>query len=402
MKFFQKICEILKSKEKKRIIVLDASALEIQSSMQIIEQSYKVILLTGTIRELDNAKNKNNIYGVNARIIAKKSREDENSQKYICVAGYEKNSYQDDNIIDYCRKNRKTVILTNDNNLCNMAKAYHIPYIFAEDEEQNIKEKETCKKANNIKGAVFLDEKLYILNNIGNRINFVYRNNENIQNNSVSKVELQIGDIVYQAISKKDSVVVVKYKVIEISKSNYASVCCHYKINLSETEVLKDLLLPEKVKDEIMALSEQSNNKKIKVPQIPNNKMTLKKENKEKVKESKKEQKKQLQLEILFLPNFIRVKYKKNYYITVKLEREGTLIDLKDYNSGDILYILKYDTSQICFEIEKHIIVFKDNKYESEKIEEQRIWYVNEIYKLNICEELKEEIRKLFLEYTGY
>lgn len=402
MKFFQKIFEIFKKKEKERIIVLDASALKIQSSMKIIEQASKVILLIGTIRELDNAKDKDNTYGWNARIISKKSREDENSQKYICVAGYEKNSYQDDNIIDYCKKNKNTVILTNDNNLCNKAKAYHIPYIFAKDEAKKIKKEDTFKKANNIKGVVFLHEKLYIPNNIGNRINFVYRNNENIQNNSVSKVELKIGDIVYQTISKNDNIIVVKYKVVEISESNYAGVCCHFKINISETEVLKDLSLPQEVKNEIIALSNQNNNEKIEVPKIPKSKVILEKENKEKVKKSKKEQKKQLQLQILFQPNFIRVKYKKNYYITVKLEREGTLIDLKDYNLGDILYILKYNISGRFLEMEKHIIVYKENKYESEKLEEQRVWYINEIYNLNISEELKEEIRKLFLQYTGY
>ena len=132
-------------KDNRLTIILDTSALNSAKSMEVIEAAAKVVILTGTIDEIDNLKTAGGLFGNNLRAIARKSREDAESKKFVCVPGYEKYKYQDKNIVDFCkkRKNKKTTILTADNNLCNLAKAYHIEYIFMqpEDRTEQVKEK---------------------------------------------------------------------------------------------------------------------------------------------------------------------------------------------------------------------------------------------------------------------
>lgn len=132
-------------KDNRLTIILDTSALNSAKSMEVIEAAAKVVILTGTIDEIDNLKTAGGIFGNNLRAVARKSREDAESKKFVCVPGYEKYKYQDKNIVDFCkrRKNKKTTILTADNNLCNLAKAYHIEYIFMqpEDRTEQVKEK---------------------------------------------------------------------------------------------------------------------------------------------------------------------------------------------------------------------------------------------------------------------
>ena len=85
MKFLQKVWKKLIKREK--AIVLDVSALKSKRAMEIIEEATKVILLTGTIKELDKYKNARESFGGNIRTVSRKSREDEKSKKYVCVAG---------------------------------------------------------------------------------------------------------------------------------------------------------------------------------------------------------------------------------------------------------------------------------------------------------------------------
>ena len=138
---------IRKEAKKDRTIILDTSALNWPRSMEVIDEAEKVIILTGTIMEIDNLKTAGGMFGNNLRAIARKCREDQKSEKFICVADYEKHSYQGKNIIEYCKKNKKTTILTSDNNLCNLAKAYKIEYIFIQAEEKPEQEKEEVKEA---------------------------------------------------------------------------------------------------------------------------------------------------------------------------------------------------------------------------------------------------------------
>lgn len=149
---------IRKEAKKDRTIILDTSALNWPRSMEIIDAAEKVIILTGTIDEIDNLKTAGGVFGNNLRTIARKSREDEDSKKFVCVPGYEKYSYQDKNIVDFCkkRKNRNTTILTSDNNLCNLAKAYKIEYIFIQAEEKPEQVKEDIS---DVKEEVVVEEK---------------------------------------------------------------------------------------------------------------------------------------------------------------------------------------------------------------------------------------------------
>lgn len=142
MKLFKKIKRKKdNSTTKNRTIILDTSALNSYKAMEIIEEEgTEVIMLTGTILEMDNWKHKKGVFGNNVRKISKKSREDKESKKFICVADYDEYSYQDRNIIEYCRKNKEVIILTSDNNLCNIAKAYNIKYIFIEQDFEIDKE----------------------------------------------------------------------------------------------------------------------------------------------------------------------------------------------------------------------------------------------------------------------
>ena len=131
-------------------IIIDTSALKSKAAMKIIDKSKKVILLCEIIDEMDKFKKQNNLFGSNIRELARKSREDENGRKYICVKGYGKYKYNDKNIIYYCRLHRNAVIVTCDNLLCNHAKAYGIKYIFLEDSKKKSSKVKSKKKKCNI------------------------------------------------------------------------------------------------------------------------------------------------------------------------------------------------------------------------------------------------------------
>lgn len=146
MKWVKKIYSFFaKEKEREEVIILDASALKTHKAMEIIEQASKVILLLGTIKELDKEqKDSTDLYIKNKCYVLRKSREDVEGQKYLCILGYEKYSYVDDNIIEYCKYHKNTTILTCDNGLCNKAKAFHISYIVPYDKP--IAESQPVKK----------------------------------------------------------------------------------------------------------------------------------------------------------------------------------------------------------------------------------------------------------------
>lgn len=277
MKFLRKLWK--KLRKRKLTIVLDVSALRTQRAMKILEEAPKVVLLTGTIKELDKYKNEKENFGENIRFISRKSREDEKSEKYICVAGYEKESYQDYNIIEYCRKNKNTIILTNDNNLCNMAKAYEIPYIFPKDEELQ-----------NIKDVVAEGGKLYL---------------------------------------------------------------CKEK----------------QPKDKI--------------------------ENKGK-EEPKKEQ------QVKFYPNYIKVKRINNHITCMKVVRNEKIISIRDYKEEDILYVFECGKKHKCIKIKEYRIKKENGEYVAKEESENVIWYINEIFKSNFPEELKDEIWKFYIKNSGY
>lgn len=385
MQFLQNIWKnfIGKTKKEERIFILDACALKTKQAIKKIEEASKVILLTGTIRELDKNKKGKDQYGKNICIISKASREDVKSEKYVCVDNYNKYDYQDDNIIDYCRNHKGVIILTADNNLCNMAKAYRIPYVFLDDEE--IKEEEKRKNSRqNIRGVTFQNGELY-LSKKENNTTFVLRNQKILQEDSVCDVKLQLGDIIYLLKSKDEQIIIIKYEIEEIKNSNYAHLSSHIKMDFSELGKIEEKHLPKEVKNQIYLLFQQDTKQK---EVIQNEKLERKEET--------------ISQEVCFYRNNIYVVRKENYYTCAKVEREGKLINIRDYKVGDLLYLLKYNKKKRYLKVEVYEIVKKNNKYTIEQKNKCIIWYINEIYQTHFSEELKEEIRKFYLRQLGY
>lgn len=258
----------------KRTIILDTSALNSYKAMEIIEEEgTKVIILTGTILEMDNYKHYKGTFGNNLRTIARKCREDEKSEKFICVADYDEYSYQDRNIIEYCRKNKEVVILTSDNNLCNLAKAYNIPYMFIEAE--------------------------------------IYEEDEQIED-------------------------------------------C------------------EEVKE-------------------------VKEEEKEEIKEFVRQY-------IYFNENGIRFAPRRGFYTYLRLETEdGEIFDKLDtYKEGDFLYEILCSKRSKFIEITKFKIIKKDGKYFPEQLQKEEVHYMNEIFRLRLNEDIKNQIFDIFKENCEY
>lgn len=267
----------LEKDEPMKTVVLDTSALESEEVMKVIEKVSKVILLTGTIKELDNYKNAEGIFGSNIRYISKKSREDVNQEKYVCVGNYENSDYQDDNIIEYCRNNKSVTILTSDNNLCNFAKAYSIPYIYMQ----------------------------------------VENNNKPVKQN----------------------------------------------INIVENKPSSSIQTIKKEKTEMKRVAEY-------------NKYS----------------------DFEFHKKTIRAKQIKNYYMNIRLVRDGKIINLKEYKEGDFIYLLKFHKILRFFEIEEYEIIKYGEMFDVREINFYRVYYLNDIFRLHFPEELEEEIRKFFLD----
>jgi hypothetical protein len=106
---------------------------------------------------------------------------------------------------------------------------------------------------------------------------------------------------------------------------------------------------------------------------------------------------------VFFYNNYIGVCRYEKYHTETRLERNNKLINIQDYKPGDYLYILRYNKKYKYVEITVMEIVLEKNKYKAyEKEERQRVYYINEIYKLDCSEELKEEIKKIILHDTKY
>lgn len=359
---------------KGQTIILDTSALESNEIMQVIEKAKKVILLCGTLDEMDNHKKENRLLGINIREVSRRSREDEKSEKYICVAGYQRHSYNDKNIIDYCRLHRKTVIVTCDNNLCNYAKAYGIRYMYLERAKKEEKQQKIVRQK--VKGVIYEGEKLYFCTNKNNKNFFLYRNKKIIEFTSSEKVELEVGDIIFMVKNSNGQLTLTEYEIQVISEHNYAFCKNKELIESCKKYDVKEKDFPKEVIDYILTLL---NPKK----EIENTDMQKNKE-------------------VHFYKNWIGVNRYENYHTDVKLERNGKLINLQDYQEGDYLYILRYNISNQYIEITVNKIVLEDNQYEVCDIEKQRVYYVNEIYKLNFSEELKYAIWRFFTSNRGY
>lgn len=389
MNFFNKMKELLNSKKEEtdeRIYILDTCALNSSEAMQIIEQASKIIILTGIIEELDKNKyNSNKKFSENVCTICRKSREDQNSEKYVCVAGYDKHTYQDDNIIDYCKEHKNVTILTCDNNLCNKAKAYGIPYIFPKRDKEEI----GTHKRVNIRGIEFENENLYITNGDANRFYLVIRNGVPINANSAKKRKLEVGDHVFKVKRKNENVIIVEYKIIEISPSMHAIEKMSAKVGMQEIDRLSEDKFPKEVKEKAKSLLEG------KKQECKDNTKAV---NKDKAKTAKKSS----EQEILFENRWIRVQSSKQYAYYINVERQGKLIKTQDYATGDLLYVSKYNKKQNNLEIHVYKIEMKNNQYVAEKLNQYKLWLVNEIYNTDLPEDLKDEIRSFFVKNARY
>lgn len=245
MTFFEGIYQKFKEQksQKGRTLILDTCALHSDEAMQRIEEASKVIILLGTIKELDKHKNDGGKFEDNIRQVCTESRKDEKSEKYVCVVGREKYENVDDNIIDYCRKHKKVTLLTSDNNLCNKAKAYQIPYLFVE--------REKVGRAD-IKGCTFETENLYISKEKNGRYHFVLREGKIIDFDM--KLKLEKGDTVFQLVNKKDKVRIMQYEIVVIRPSNYAIASINVDIDAFEKKDLRKCLLPKEVKQQLLQM----------------------------------------------------------------------------------------------------------------------------------------------------
>lgn len=107
--------------------------------------------------------------------------------------------------------------------------------------------------------------------------------------------------------------------------------------------------------------------------------------------------------ELYFYKNWIRPSKKDGYKTYLIVEREGKRIKTSDYQEGDFIYLLSYHINQKHLRrIYTYEIIKEDKQYDARKINEDTIWYINEIYMLSLSEEVQEAIRTFYLQYVNY
>lgn len=411
MKFIKKLKELFRKKEE-RPIVLDTCALETKQVMEIIEKAQKVILLTSILEEMDNHKMDKKELGYNVRKILRESRQDKNSEKYVCVAGYEKYKYNDKNIIDYCIKHRKTIIVTSDNYVCNIAKAYRLEYIFIEREEEKKKVTKVKKKEKqnilrqNIKRVQYEEGRLYLNINMMKEYKFfLYRKNILQITDSIDKKELKVGDNIFMLHKKSEDLIIQEYEIVNLQEAGYAICKNKVCIDLSKDSNVENNF-PEEIKKYILE-NINENSKEIEMQREEENKIEEKKETLEimteqKEKDANQQVEKEGKSEIHFYKNWIRVNRNKEYHIKELVIRENKLIPIQDYQQGDYLFVLKYNINKKYIEIFVYEIEFENDNYTPKEMDKQRIYYINEIYKLDFSEEIENAIWKFYISNTGY
>ncbi len=357
-----------------RTIILDACALKSQEAIEIIENAEKVIVLTGTIRELDKNKDNEEQYGINVRYIGKKIRQDTKSKKYICISKYENYRYNDDNIIDYCIWHNEVTILTCDNYLCAKAKAHGIPYIFPKISKQckiNKKSEEgkNRKSSCNVKGVTYKNDKLLILRQNLLDPNFkiiIIRYGKVIKFSIERNIELNIGDTIIRVKEGNETVNLAVFEIASIECKDYAQHIEAISLRKPIIESLKKANLPVEVKRQICFLLDAGD-----------------------YEEGEQDQ------EELYIKNrriYSNKQLGKSY---ICLERNGDFIRRQDCMEGDIVYLVKKNKKSVTLYVYR--IVKKLNMYSVEKIDTYSIKTVNEIYCINSSEKIKDKIREFYI-----
>lgn len=370
------------SKENKgRTIILDACALKSQEAMKIIEEAEKVIVLTGTIAELDKHKNRGSEEEKkNIRTISRKIREDTKSKKYVCIAKYNKYRYNDDNIIDYCIWNEGAIILTCDNLLCAKAKAHGIEYIFPKVEERPRAHNSQNVVVNdcgwcNVKGVNYRNEKLTILSQTLSDPSFkilIIRNGKLTTINVDRNMVLRIGDTVIRVRENCRDVNISMYEIKQIKPSKYAEHIGDKVLKYPITSSIRNVSLPVEVKKEICSLVNA---------------------------EAYEEETKQ---EEIYLSNGRIYENTRAYKSYIGVERNGSLIKNQNYEEGDLIYYIKVNKKRKSLAINIYKVSKMFNMHNVQKVETCTIKSINEIYRLNCSEELKDKIRDFYVRNIKY
>lgn len=362
---------INQQKNMERTIILDACALQSQEAIEIIENAKEVIVLTGTIKELDKNKENDSQYGKNIRYIGKKIRQDAESKKYICISKYEKYKYNDDNIIDYCIWHNNATILTSDNYLCAKAKAHGIPYIFIQISKPHKKnEEEKSRKCRcNIKGVTWKNNKLLILRQTLLDPNFkvaIVRYGKVIKFNLERNIQLNVGDNIIRVKESNEKVTLSVFEIASIESKNYAEHIETISLSLKEPiiESLKKLNWPVEVKKQICFLLDAENYEE-------------------------EEQ------EGVYIKNRIVYPNKQLGKSYICLERNGKFIVKQECREGDIVYLAKKNKKYITLYVYR--IVKKLNIYSIDKIDTYSIKSINEIYCINSSDKVKDKIREFYI-----
>jgi len=115
-------------------IVVDTSALKCKGAFQFIMNYKNVILLVDIVKQMNNHKNDEGIFGENIRKLLKESAKDQEGIKIkVTTAGKDGDSAIS-KLLAYC-KDKNVVLYTADDGLATIARYFKIKYILAKDIE---------------------------------------------------------------------------------------------------------------------------------------------------------------------------------------------------------------------------------------------------------------------------
>lgn len=254
---------------KKKIAVIDTSVMKYYSLIAILEENFEQIILTiPTIREMDRLKASKSSTAYNVRKILAKCAEDKESAKYIVKEIEQVDTYVDINIIEFLKKNNeKYCLLTSDNAMACICKAYGIEYFFpwefqntpeeiSENENETLQENSTeelqqenisVRKKSTLRNSYINDRNLYIdVPSYSRNIRYVIFNEAGEEKRGYGEeVQLELNDIIYIITYKKEKDVfnIVQFEVVETESctENVAFLGTYHAKDAEEIERLEQL-----------------------------------------------------------------------------------------------------------------------------------------------------------------
>ena len=137
--------------KKSKSLVLDTCAVKAGNFFTILNLYEKVYILGGVLSELENLKEKGSRREKrNIKDLMNEVLDDKTSEKYVLVLEEHVDSYQDNNILNFCiqHKEEGIVLYTDDHPFAMRAKLYGIEYEMANEEareDRSVKEKIAAK-----------------------------------------------------------------------------------------------------------------------------------------------------------------------------------------------------------------------------------------------------------------